>query len=108
MPSGGYRLVGQEIEACDCSSICPCVFGEEPEHGSCVGVLARHITEGEIAGVAVGGLSWLEVFLSPGHQLEEARPSSPTSTAARRSISSPPSATPSTGDSVARSPSSPS
>lgn len=70
MRSGGYRLAGQEIEACDCSSICPCVFGEEPEHGSCVGVLARHITEGEIAGVDVGGLTWLEVFQSPGHQLK--------------------------------------
>ncbi len=70
MPSGGYRLAGQEIEACDCSSICPCVFGEEPEHGSCLGVLARHITKGKIAGVDVGGLTWLEVFQSPGHQLE--------------------------------------
>jgi hypothetical protein len=70
MPSGGYRLEGQEVEACDCSSICPCVFGEEPEHGSCLGVLARHITEGEIGGVDVGGLTWLEVFQSPGHQLK--------------------------------------
>jgi hypothetical protein len=70
MPSGGYRLEGQEIEACDCSSICPCVFGEEPEHGSCVGILARHITTGEIDGTDVSGLTWLEVFQSPGHQLK--------------------------------------
>jgi hypothetical protein len=70
MPSGGYRLEGHEIEACDCSSICPCVFGEEPEHGSCLGILARHITTGEIDDVDVGGLTWLEVFQSPGHQLK--------------------------------------
>jgi hypothetical protein len=70
MPSGGYRLEGQEIEACDCSSICPCVFGEEPEHGSCLGILARHIDNGDIDGVDVGGLTWLEVFQSPGHQLQ--------------------------------------
>jgi hypothetical protein len=70
MPSGGYRLEGQEVEACDCSSLCPCAFGEEPEHGSCVGILARHIEQGEIAGTDVSGLTWLEVFLSPGHQLE--------------------------------------
>src|SRR5262245_23834750 len=69
MSSGGYRLEGQEVEACDCSSICPCVFGEGSEHGSCVGILARHITSGEIDGTDVGGLTWLEVFQSPGHQL---------------------------------------
>jgi len=69
MSFGGYRLEGQEVEACDCSSICPCVFGEEPEHGSCVGILARHITSGEIDGTDVSGLTWLEVFQSPGHQL---------------------------------------
>jgi hypothetical protein len=70
MPPAGYRLAGQEVEACDCSSICPCVFGEEPEHGRCFGVLARHLTEGTIAGVDVGGLTWLEIFQSPGHQLK--------------------------------------
>ncbi len=70
MPSRGYRLEGQEIEACDCSSICPCVFGEAPEHGSCIGILARHISKGVIDGVEVSGLTWLEVFRSPGHQLE--------------------------------------
>jgi hypothetical protein len=70
MPSTGYRLEGQEVEACDCSSICPCVFGEEPEHGTCVGILARHITKGVIDGVKVAGITWLEVFQSPGHQLE--------------------------------------
>ena len=70
MASTGYRLEGQEIEACDCSSICPCVFGEAPEHGSCLGILARHITKGVVDGVKVSGLTWLEVFNSPGHQLE--------------------------------------
>lgn len=70
MPSSGYRLEGQEIEACDCSSVCPCVFGEAPEHGSCLGILARHISTGVIDGVEVSGLTWLEVFTSPGHQLQ--------------------------------------
>jgi hypothetical protein len=66
----GYRLEGREIEACDCASLCPCVFGDPPEHGSCVGVLARHIAKGKIGGVNVSGLAWLEVFQSVGHQLE--------------------------------------
>jgi hypothetical protein len=68
--SAAYRLEGKEIEACDCASLCPCVFGDEPEHNGCVGILARHITTGEIRGIDVSGLTWLEVFQSPGHQLE--------------------------------------
>jgi hypothetical protein len=70
MASSGYRLEGQEVEACDCSSICPCAFGEPPEHGSCLGILARQITRGKIDGTDVSGLTWLEVFQSPGHQLD--------------------------------------
>ena len=68
--SSGYQLKGQEVEACDCASICPCVFGEEPEHGSCFGILARHVEKGKIGDVDVSGVTWLEVFQSPGHQLD--------------------------------------
>jgi hypothetical protein len=65
----GYRLEGQEVEACDCMTLCPCVLGDDPTHGGCVGILARRITEGEIAGVDVSGLTWLEVFESPENML---------------------------------------
>jgi hypothetical protein len=67
---GGYRLEGREIEACDCMTICPCVFGDDPDHGGCQGILARFITSGRIRGVDVSGLTWLEVFQSPGNMLD--------------------------------------
>jgi hypothetical protein len=66
----GYRLEGQEVEACDCVTLCPCVLGDAPTHGGCVGVMARRITTGEIRGVDVSGLTWLEVFESPGNMLD--------------------------------------
>jgi hypothetical protein len=69
MAKNKYRLAGQEIEACDCATLCPCVLGDDPDHGGCVGILARVITEGEINGVDVSGLTWLEVFQSPGNML---------------------------------------
>jgi hypothetical protein len=67
---GGYRLEGREVEACDCMTICPCVFGDDPDHGGCQGVLARFITKGQVRGVDVSGLTWLEVFQSPGNMLD--------------------------------------
>jgi hypothetical protein len=65
--AGGYRLEGQEIESCNCMTLCPCVLGDDPDHGGCEGVLARRITRGQIRGVDVAGLTWLEVFQSPGN-----------------------------------------
>jgi hypothetical protein len=70
LSNDGYRLEGQEVEACDCMTLCPCVLGDDPTHGGCVGILARRITKGEIRGVDVSGLTWLEVFESPGNMLK--------------------------------------
>lgn len=65
-----YRLEGQEIESCNCMTLCPCVLGNDPDHGGCEGILARRITAGQIRGVDVAGLTWLEVFQSPGNMLK--------------------------------------
>lgn len=69
MADASYRLEGQEVEACDCRTLCPCVLGDDPDHGGCQGILARRITNGQIRGVDVSGLTWLEVFQSPGNML---------------------------------------
>jgi len=66
---GGYWLEGREVEACDCMTICPCVFGDDPDSGGCTGVMARVIANGTIRGVDVSGAIWLEVFQSPGNML---------------------------------------
>lgn len=70
MPNRAYLLEGQEVEACDCATLCPCVLGDAPDHGGCQGILARRITKGQIRGVDVSGLTWLEVFQSPGNMLD--------------------------------------
>jgi hypothetical protein len=64
---GSYRLEGLEIEACDCQTLCPCVLGDDPDEGGCQGILVRRITDGQIGTVNVSGVTWLEVFQSPGN-----------------------------------------
>jgi hypothetical protein len=65
--NGDYRLEGLEVEACDCFTLCPCVLGDDPDSGGCQGILVRHITAGDIGGLNVAGVTWLEVFQSPGN-----------------------------------------
>ena len=38
-----YQLEGQLLEVCTCNILCPCWVGEDPDGGTCDGVLSWHI-----------------------------------------------------------------
>ncbi len=65
-----YDLEGSLLEACDCGTLCPCWIGEDPDGGTCQAVVAYHFDRGEIDGVDVGGLSFVQVAYIPGNILE--------------------------------------
>lgn len=66
----GYRLHGYLVEACTCDAICPCWIGEDPDGGTCDGVIAWHFESGEIDGVDVSGLTFAVLVHIPGNVLE--------------------------------------
>lgn len=66
-----YRLEGTLLEACSCNVLCPCWIGEDPDGGECLALEAYHIDRGEIDGVDVSGLTYVQVELIPGNVLEE-------------------------------------
>lgn len=66
-----YRLEGTLLEACSCDVLCPCWIGEDPDGGECLAVEAYHIDRGEIDGVDVSGLTYVQVELIPGNVLAE-------------------------------------
>lgn len=73
-PAGGvspktYSLQGNLIEACSCRTLCRCWIGEDPDGGSCDSFLAYHIDRGEINGVDVSGLNYVQVVKIPGNVL---------------------------------------
>ena len=37
-----YQLEGTMLEACTCNVICPCWVGEDPDSGTCYGMIAWH------------------------------------------------------------------
>ena len=53
----GYQLEGKLLEVCPCKVRCPCWIGEDPDGGTCDGVLGYHFDQGTINGVDVSGLS---------------------------------------------------
>ena len=65
-----YKLEGRVSEVCDCKAICPCWVGEDPDNGTCDGLLAWHFDSGNIDGVDVSGLTISVLSHIPGNALD--------------------------------------
>ena len=62
-----YELEGKLLEVCDCNVLCPCWIGEDPDNGTCDGVVSYHIEKGTIDGTDVSGLTIGLVARIPGN-----------------------------------------
>jgi hypothetical protein len=61
-----YHLEGRFIEACDCSTICPCWIDAEPDEDECTGLFVWEITAGSVEGVPMAGLNAASVSFHTG------------------------------------------
>ena len=66
----GYQLEGRLLEVCTCKVLCPCWVGEDPDGGTCDGVLAWHFEKGTINGVDVSGRTLVFLCHIPGNILK--------------------------------------
>ncbi len=64
-----YSITGTLLEACSCRTLCRCWIGEDPDGGACDAFNAYHIDKGEIDGVDVSGLNYIQVVQIPGNVL---------------------------------------
>ena len=64
-----YDLDGSLLEACSCAGPCPCWVGDDPDGGTCDAFNAYHIDRGQINGVDVSGLTFVQVVQIPGNVL---------------------------------------
>ena len=63
-----WNLRGTYFENCSCDTICPCTWSGLTAHATndrCYAMLAFHVDEGDIEGVAVNGLNFALVIDSP-------------------------------------------
>ena len=65
-----YRLEGQLLEVCTCNILCPCWVGEDPDGGTCDGVLSWHIDKGSVNGIDVSGRTFAILTHIPGNILK--------------------------------------
>lgn len=61
-----WRIVGEEIAACNCAWGCPCQFNALPTHGRCEGVVGTIIREGHYGTTTLDGLRFAAAFWFPG------------------------------------------
>jgi len=65
-----YQLEGRLLEVCTCKIFCPCWVGEDPDFGTCDGVLAWHFDKGSIDGIDVAGRTFVILTHIPGNILK--------------------------------------
>lgn len=65
-----WDLKGTYFEACNCESVCPCVFLNAPTDGECTALLGWHVENGSYDGVSLDGLNVVMALHSPGHMAE--------------------------------------
>src|SRR6266571_4048368 len=65
-----YQLEGRLLEVCTCNTLCPCWVGEDPDGGTCTGVLGWHVDKGNINGLDVAGHSLVILTFIPGNILK--------------------------------------
>ncbi len=66
----GYQVKGRLLEVCTCEVLCPCWVGEDPDNGTCDGLLAWRIDAGMIEGVDVSGRTIAALCHIPGNVLK--------------------------------------
>lgn len=53
-----YVLRGQQAEACECDSVCPCVWAKDVTFQDCRSILAWHVTEGKYGDTDLKGITF--------------------------------------------------
>jgi hypothetical protein len=62
-----WRIRGDVMEACNCTTTCPCNFGSDPTQGFCEVIVAWRIQEGLYGNTRLDGLNVVSYVRMPGN-----------------------------------------
>jgi len=68
-----WSLSGDYFETCNCDFLCPCItsnMAAKPTHGDCKFALAFQVDKGSFDGVALNGLKFVVLAMTPGPMVE--------------------------------------
>jgi hypothetical protein len=69
MPGDRWKLEGDYFEACNCDTVCPCIFMGDPDQGQCDLTCAWHIPTGHYEDTRLDGLNGAAIFQAPGNMV---------------------------------------
>jgi len=69
MATSSWQVEGTYFEACNCTSMCPCVLLGSPTEGNCTVLLAWHVDSGRYGDVALDGCNAVMLGYTPGHMM---------------------------------------
>lgn len=69
MAGVSWKVEGDYFEGCNCDSICPCIFLNDPSEGECNVSIAWHIEEGYYGSTRLDGLNVAGIFHAPGNMV---------------------------------------
>jgi hypothetical protein len=65
-----YELEGRLLEVCNCNVLCPCWVGEDPDNGTCDGLLVWRVDKGTVDRTDVSGRTIAALGHIPGNILK--------------------------------------
>lgn len=61
-----YVIKGDQVEGCECASVCPCVFAHDVTFADCRGTMVWHVNEGRYGSIDLGGITFAVALLKSG------------------------------------------
>jgi hypothetical protein len=65
-----WRMWGDILEACNCTTTCPCNFGSDPTQLPCEAILGFRIQDGQYGNIRLDGLNFVLYFRIPGNAFQ--------------------------------------
>ncbi len=65
-----WHLRGEYFEACNCKSVCPCIWLNSPTEGECKLLVGWHITDGQMEDVPLADLNVVLACYAPGNMID--------------------------------------
>jgi hypothetical protein len=67
-----YAIRGQEIEACECESVCPCVWAKDNTFGDCRAVMVWQVESGSYGTTDLQGIAFAVALTKSGKNVVQA------------------------------------
>jgi hypothetical protein len=65
-----WRMRGDVMEACSCTTTCPCNFGSDPTQVPCEAIIGWRIQEGDYGNTRLDGLNVVLYLRIPGNAFQ--------------------------------------